>query len=225
MVMPRLLIQELSTKGTKEDHTLVFCHSYVLLSLYQTMVLVLGSQDALYIRRKSITSEKDDTCTTLSVRKNITSSLDSALRVCLFFFHNCLFNWLGLTKYSEGNSWAREWKKWTWRRATVAVMYYGKSGGSGDMLSPEMKHKQCVVSTRATYGDSSQIPKTSELHWCCDNLCKTMSVWPLYKYDHISTGCINSTVWIGKNWCSKSSKQHVLKANHDAIKQEMESYL
>ena len=85
MVMPRLLIQELSTKGTKEDHTLVFCHSYVLLSLYQTTVLVLGSQDALYIRRKSITSEKDDTCTTLSVRKNITSSLDSALRVCFFF--------------------------------------------------------------------------------------------------------------------------------------------
>lgn len=145
MVMPRLLIQELSTKGTKEDHTLVFCHSYVLLSLYQTMVLALGSQDALYIRRKSITSEKDDTCTTLSVRKNITSSLDSALRVCFFFFHNCLFNWLGLTKYSEGNSWAREWKKWTWRRATVAVMYYGKSGGSGDTLSPEMKHKQYVV--------------------------------------------------------------------------------
>ena len=24
-------------------------------------------------------------------------------------------------------------------------MYYGKSGGSGDTLSPEMKHKQCVL--------------------------------------------------------------------------------
>lgn len=27
-------------------------------------------------------------------------------------------------------------------------MYYGKSGGSGDTLSPEIKHKQCVLFQR-----------------------------------------------------------------------------
>ena len=47
---------------------------------------------------------------------------------------------------------------------TVAVMYCGKSDGSGDKLSPEMKHyiTNSVVCQRellmSTFGDPSQVP-------------------------------------------------------------------
>ena len=61
-------------QGTKADRILVFCNSYHdVLSLYQTMVLGHDSKDALYVGRKSRTSEnqpcdKYDTYTALSVR-------------------------------------------------------------------------------------------------------------------------------------------------------------
>ena len=58
MVMLGPLIQELFTKGTKADRTLVFCRSYDdVLSLYQTMALELDSWGALYTSGKSRTSE------------------------------------------------------------------------------------------------------------------------------------------------------------------------
>ena len=76
MLGPLIQIQELSTKGTKADRTLVFCHSYDVLSLYQTMALELDNRGALYASGKSRTSEirlcdEYNACTALSVRKNI----------------------------------------------------------------------------------------------------------------------------------------------------------
>ena len=61
---------------------------------------------------------------------------------------------------------------------TVAVMYCGKSDGSGNKLSTEMKHYitnsvvcRCELLMSA-FGDPSQVQKPSELHSCCDVCAK-----------------------------------------------------
>ena len=195
MVMLGPLIQELSTKGTKADRTLVFCRSYDdVLSLYQSMALELDSWDALYASGKSRTSEnrlcdKYDACTALSVRKNIVSlfmDLDGALRIV---FATTTFS-MGLdsTNIRKVIHWkppndVEEYVQESGRSGrdgapTVAVMYCGKSDGSGNKLSTEMKHyiTNSVVCRRellmSAFGDPSQVPKPSELHSCCDVCAK-----------------------------------------------------
>ena len=249
MVVLRPLIQELFTKGTKADRTLVFCHSYDdVLSMYQTMALELDSRGALYVSGKSRTSEnrlcdKYDACTALSVRKNIVSSftdLDGVLRVV---FATTAFS-MGLDSpnirkvihWKSPND-VEEYVQETGRsgrdgECTIAVLYYGKSDGYSDKLSAEMKHyiNNSVVCRRellmSTFGDPSQVPKPSKLHLCCDICAKRCQC------GHC-TNIIASLQLESVDLCElaeteslspPSPKRHVPKAIRDAMKQEMERY-
>ena len=249
MVMLGPLIQELSTKGTKADRTLVFCRSYDdVLSLYQTMALELDSRGALYASGKSRTSEnrlcdKYDACTALSVRKNIVSSftdLDGPLRIV---FATTAFS-MGLDSpnirkvihWKPPND-VEEYVQESGRSGrdgepTVAVMYCGKSDESGDKLSPEMKHyiTNSVVCRRellmSTFGDPCQVPKPSELHLCCDVCAKRCqcgqctNMIASLKMESVHLSELAETEPLSP----PSPKRRVSKAIRDAMKQEMERY-